>query len=72
MHIAHASSTLHAHTASSPLSSPPQWSFPFNTPVDTTKYLDYLNAVKVPMDLGTMRARTESGYYRDPKVRGAM
>lgn len=47
-----------------------QWSFPFNTPVDTSKYPDYLNVVTTPMDLSTMRVRMDSNNYRDPKVAG--
>lgn len=45
-----------------------QWAFPFNAPVDTTRFADYLNVVKNPLDLGTIKSRLEGAtYYRDPK-----
>lgn len=49
-----------------------QWAFPFNTPVDTSRFVDYLKVVATPMDFSTVRNRTEAGYYRDPKVRSAV
>lgn len=35
----------------------------FREPVDTTEVPDYLDIVKQPMDLSTMRERLKSGYY---------
>jgi Bromodomain len=44
-----------------------QWAWPFASPVDTSKYPDYTKAVAQPMDFGTIRARCESGHYKDPE-----
>ncbi|KAG1658022.1 hypothetical protein FOA52_010265 [Chlamydomonas sp. UWO 241] len=44
-----------------------KWAFPFLVPVDTAVYTVYLSKVKEPMDLGTIKARLEMGYYKDPK-----
>ncbi|GFH29595.1 Ring3 protein, partial [Haematococcus lacustris] len=42
--------------------------WPFNTPVDTRAYPDYLKVVVRPMDLLTIKSKLESGgQYRDPK-----
>ena len=45
---------------------PSQWAFPFNAPVDTNKYKDYLSYVSQPMDLGTIKGRLESSSYTHP------
>ncbi|CAD7704113.1 unnamed protein product [Ostreobium quekettii] len=42
-----------------------KWAFPFNHPVDISKYHDYLNYVEKPMDLGTVKAHINS--YRNPE-----
>lgn len=44
-----------------------KWSLPFNTPVDTAMYPDYLESVTTPMDLGTIRKRIESSHYAHPE-----
>uniref|UniRef100_A0A061R1V5 Bromodomain-containing protein 2 n=1 Tax=Tetraselmis sp. GSL018 TaxID=582737 RepID=A0A061R1V5_9CHLO len=44
-----------------------KWGWPFNHPVDTQQYTDYLKVISHPMDLGTMRQRIESGHYTDPE-----
>jgi hypothetical protein len=38
---------------------------PFNTPVDTALYYDYLQRVANPMDFGTIRANLEAQKYSD-------
>lgn len=45
------------------------WAWPFNHPVDTTKYTDYLTVIGgQPMDFSSMRLRCESGGgYKDAK-----
>jgi hypothetical protein len=43
-----------------------QFAFPFNSPVDVTKYRDYCSYVKQPMDLGSMKAKAEEGGYGEP------
>lgn len=50
----------------SPLALPGQFSFPFNSPVDLTKYADYAHYVKHPMDFGTMKVKAEEGQYAEP------
>ncbi|PNH12130.1 Transcription factor GTE1 [Tetrabaena socialis] len=44
-----------------------KWAFPFNNPVDVSRFLDYPKVVSQPMDFSTIRARQDGGYYRDPK-----
>ena len=43
-----------------------QWAYPFLEPVDTVKYDNYLDFVRRPMDLGTVRGDIEAGHYPDP------
>ena len=43
-----------------------QWAFPFNEPVELDRYPDYLKAVSVPMDFGTIKAKIDSGAYVQP------
>ncbi|KAF6253486.1 hypothetical protein COO60DRAFT_416932 [Scenedesmus sp. NREL 46B-D3] len=43
-----------------------KFGYPFNSPVDVTKYRDYCSYVQQPMDFGTMRARAEEGGYAEP------
>lgn len=43
-----------------------QWSWPFNHPVDTKVYKDYLVVVETPLDFTTITRRINSGYYRHP------
>lgn len=38
-----------------------QWCWPFNQPVDTNQYKDYLDMVKTPMDFSTVKKRIEAG-----------
>jgi hypothetical protein len=38
-----------------------QWCWPFNQPVDTVVYKDYLLAVKQPMDFSTVKKKIEQG-----------
>eukprot|EP00798_Chlamydomonas_sp_ICE-L_P018360 gene18360-24831_t len=45
-----------------------KWSFPFLAPVDTSRFLGYTKVVREPMDLGTLKARMDVSYYKDPKV----
>ncbi|RWS18384.1 bromodomain-containing protein 3-like isoform X1, partial [Leptotrombidium deliense] len=42
-----------------------QFAWPFHEPVNTLKLKipDYLNVIKHPMDLGTIRKRLENNYY---------
>ena len=44
-----------------------QWAFPFNIPVDTIRYTDYLRVVEQPMDLGTIKRQLDSGCYHTPQ-----
>ncbi|GFR41269.1 hypothetical protein Agub_g1944 [Astrephomene gubernaculifera] len=44
-----------------------KWAFPFNTPVDTSRFPDYPKVITHPMDFSTIKARQDGGYYRDPK-----
>ncbi|GLC35793.1 hypothetical protein PLESTB_000494900 [Pleodorina starrii] len=44
-----------------------KWAFPFNSPVDTARFPDYPKVISTPMDFSTIKARQDSGYYRDPK-----
>eukprot|EP00873_Tetraselmis_striata_P011998 jgi/Tetstr1/432262/TSEL_002297.t1 len=44
-----------------------KWAWPFNQPVDTQQFSDYLRVVQRPMDLGTIRRQSEAGHYRDPE-----
>lgn len=50
----------HPMTQSPPL----QWCWPFNQPVDTNIYKDYLEVVRTPMDFGTIKRRIEHGGSR--------
>lgn len=43
-----------------------QWSFPFDRPVDTSQYKDYLAVVHTPMDFETMRIKLDNGHYIEP------
>lgn len=43
-----------------------QWAYPFNEPVDTKRYDNYLNYVKRPMDFGTIKRNLETGVYKAP------
>lgn len=43
-----------------------QFAFPFNSPVDVTKYRDYCSYVKTPMDFGSMKVKAEEGGYGEP------
>lgn len=43
-----------------------QWAYPFKEPVDTKRYDNYLNYVKRPMDLGTIKRGVEAGAYKAP------
>jgi hypothetical protein len=44
-----------------------KWSWPFNSPVDTNIYHDYLDKVKTPIDFGTIKRRLDrGGQYRHP------
>ncbi len=38
-----------------------QWCWPFNQPVDTNIYRDYLVKIRQPMDFGTVKKRIEQG-----------
>ena len=37
--------------------------FPFNAPVDTSRYTTYLDKVSVPMDFGTIKTKLEDCKY---------
>ena len=39
--------------------------WPFNQPVDITKFYNYYQVIERPMDLGTMKKRLDSGQYAD-------
>lgn len=43
-----------------------QWAYPFNEPVDTKRYDNYLTYVTRPMDFGTIKRQLEAGHYREP------
>lgn len=43
-----------------------KWAFPFNQPVDTNLYTDYLRVVATPMDMGTIKAKLEGRQYCHP------
>jgi hypothetical protein len=45
---------------------PMQFAFPFNSPVDLSKYPDYTRYIQTPMDFGTMRSKAEAGQYSEP------
>ena len=49
-----------------PASCPAQWAYPFNEPVDTKRYDNYLNYVKRPIDFGTIKRKLEAGGYKAP------
>lgn len=49
------------HHSATSLPPPPQWSWPFNAPVDLRQYPDYLTLVASPMDFGTIKRRIEAG-----------
>lgn len=53
------------HKCASPLL---QWSYPFNEPVDTVRYDNYLNYVKRPIDFGTIKRSLETGAYKEPEA----
>ncbi|GLI68855.1 hypothetical protein VaNZ11_013399 [Volvox africanus] len=44
-----------------------KWAFPFNNPVDTSRFPDYPKVISTPMDFSTIKARQDNGFYRDPK-----
>ena len=39
--------------------------WPFNQPVDITKFYNYYQVIERPMDLGTMKKRLDQGQYAD-------
>lgn len=43
-----------------------QWAYPFNEPVDTKRYDNYLTYVKRPIDFGTIKRKLEAGGYKVP------
>jgi hypothetical protein len=43
-----------------------QWRYPFEHPVDTKKYDNYLDFVKRPMDLSVIKKNLDDGMYVDP------
>eukprot|EP00887_Chlorella_sp_A99_P008002 scaffold12.g8002.t1 len=43
-----------------------KWSWPFNHPVDTKVYKDYLQVVETPIDFTMITRRINSGYYKHP------
>ena len=45
---------------------PAQWAYPFNEPVDTKRYDNYLTYVKRPIDFGTIKRKLEAGGYKVP------
>ena len=49
-----------------PAPGPAQWAYPFNEPVDTKRYDNYLNYVKRPIDFGTIKRKLEAGGYKAP------
>lgn len=44
-----------------------KWSWPFNAPVDTRMYPDYLEKVQKPMDFGTVKRKIDTGVYTHPE-----
>lgn len=40
---------------------PLQWCWPFNQPVDTNIYRDYMTVVKTPMDFGSVKKNIDRG-----------
>ena len=43
-----------------------KWSWPFNAPVDTNIYKDYLEKVQTPMDFGSIKRKMEAKEYTHP------
>eukprot|EP00884_Botryococcus_braunii_P006179 jgi/Botrbrau1/15562/Bobra.0274s0006.1 len=44
-----------------------EWAPPFNEPVDTERWSDYLDKVQRPMDFSTIKTNLESGLYQTPE-----
>lgn len=44
-----------------------KWALPFNAPVNTNIYGDYLQKIKVPMDFGTIKRKLDGGMYKHPE-----
>lgn len=44
-----------------------KWALPFNAPVNTNIYGDYLEKIKTPMDFGTIKRKLDGGIYKHPE-----